>query len=55
MDVIILIDHVERKSDVAACELVDIGYLQCLFKYKSRCWDVFLIWPDIFLFGWARS
>ena len=23
--------------------LVDIGYLQCLFKYTPRCWEVLLI------------
>ena len=23
--------------------LVGIGYLQCLFEYTSRCWEVFLI------------
>ena len=28
--------------------LVDIGYLQCLFKYTSRCWEGFFDWPDIF-------
>ena len=31
--------------------LVDIWYLQCLFKYTSRCWEVFLIGQIFFLSG----
>ena len=31
--------------------LVDIGYLQCLFKYTSRCWEVFLIGQIFFYSG----
>ena len=30
-------------------------YLQSLFKYTSRCWEVFFDWPDIFLLGRAWS
>ena len=30
---------------------VDIGYLQCLFKYASRCWEVFLICQIFFYLG----
>ena len=31
--------------------LVDIGYLQCLFKYTSRFWEVFLIGQIFFYSG----
>ena len=40
-------------NKIRTFSLVDIGYLQCLFKYTSRCWEV--DWPDIFLFRLARS
>ena len=31
--------------------LVDIRHLQCLFKYTSPCWELFLIGQIVFYLG----
>ena len=38
-------------ENIRTFSLVNIGYLQCLFKYTSRYWEVFLIGQIFFYSG----